>query len=298
MTTEHALHQATPEFRDYLEDEVVRAFRRERRRGLARTVMIVLVSVGIGSSGGLAAAQARDGARRDSLLASAMAEAAMVAVRLDLARATASDAAAKARVGVVMPASLTVAEAGLRSVEAQARRAQLNIEEIRLSSEPPRDELNAPLVGGRDFVLERTRLDLVAAQQRLSVAEQAAEEAQRRNRVGAGTEIERLAAELELARARAAFGALAERQSLRQEYHAKATPADQMIRRLRRTELRLDVQAAQLAVKLASERQALVKKQQAVGLVDRIEVLKAELELSERQHELQLLVRQLQQVGS
>jgi hypothetical protein len=296
--TEHALHQATPEFRDYLEDEVVRAFRRERRRGLARTATIVLVSVAIGSSGGLAAAQARDSARRDSLLASAKAELAMVAVRLDLARATATDAAAKARVGVVMPTTLMAAEASLRAAEAQARRAQLNVDEIRLSSEPPRDELNAPLVVGRDFVLERIRTDLVVAQQRLGVAEQALAEAQRRQRVGAGSEIERLDAELEAARARAAFGALAERQSLRQEYHAKGTAPDQMIRRLRRTELRLDVQAAQVAVQLASERQALVKKREAVGLVDRIEVLKAELELSERQHELQLLVRQLQQVGS
>jgi len=297
VMTDDTRHHPTPEFRDYLEGEVARTFRRERARRRLRTAALVVVSAALGSSGGLAAAQIRDAPRRDSLLAAATAEAGLVALRLDLARAAAADVATKVKVGVLAPASLAAVEADLRAVEAQAMRARLNVDEIRASSQPPRDELNAPLVDGRDFVLERIRLDLLGAQQRLSAAERTLEEATRRARVGAETELSRLEAELTVARARAALGALAQRQSLRREFLEKGTAGEQLVRRLRKAELRLDAQVAQQAVRLASERLDLVRKQQAVGRVDQIEVLKAELELRERQLELQLLARQLQQIG-
>jgi hypothetical protein len=258
---------------------------------------VVLAAVALGSTGGLAAAQLRDGARRDSLLAAATADLAMAAVRLDLARAVAEDVGAKVRTGVLAPGSLVAAEAELRAMEAQAARAQSRVDEIRLSSQPPRDELNAPLVNGRDFVLERIRLDLFDAQQRLTAAERAREEAARRVRIGAEGALSLLEAELDVARARAALGAGAERQSLRREFLEKGTAGDQLVRRLRQAQLRLDAHVAQHAVRLAEERLALARRQHAAGVVEQIEVLKAELEMRERQLELQLLARELQQIG-
>ena len=64
-------------------------------------------------------------------------------------------------------------------------RARYNIEEITATSQPPRDELSAPLVGGRDFVKDRIMLDLAAAQERLTTAEKVYSETERRARVGA-----------------------------------------------------------------------------------------------------------------
>src|SRR5688500_7516131 len=78
----------------------------------------------------------------------------------------------------------------------RAARAQLNSEEIEASSQPPRDDLNAPLVGGRDFVTERIRLDLANAQHWLVVAERALATADRRVRVGAVSDLARAEAQL------------------------------------------------------------------------------------------------------
>ena len=295
--TADVIHQPTPEFRDYLEDEVARAFRRHRGAGRGRVAALLGVALALGASGSLATAQLRDGARRDSLLAAATADAAMVAVRLDLARAVAADVGAKVRSGVLAPASLAAAEADLRAVEAQAMRARLNIDEIRASAQPPRDELNAPLVDGRDFVLARLQLDLLGAQQRLGAAERALEETARRVRVGAEGELSAAEAELAVARARAALGALAERQTLRREFVERGTAGDQLVRRLRQAELRLDAHVAQQAVRLAQERLALARRQHAIGHLDQIELLRAELALRERELELQLLARELQQLG-
>lgn len=290
-------HLPTAEFRDYLEGEVVRAFRRHRGMRRLRSVAIVLASLALGSSAGIAAAQIRDGARRDSLLEAATAELQMAGLRLELARTVAADVSAKVDIGVLAPASLAAAEADLRAAEVQAMRARTNVEEIRASSQPPRDELNAPLVGGRDFVMERIQLDLLGAQQRLTAAERVLDEMTRRTRLGLEQEPARLEAELEVTRARAALGVLAERQRLRREWVERQTPADQLVRRLREAELRFDAMVAQQALQLAEQRLALVRQQRDVGLVGEIEVLKAELEMRERQLELQSIARQLQEVS-
>lgn len=290
------LYAPTAEFRDYLEGEVVRTFRRDRMRGRLRTAMLVIASIVLGTSGGIATAQVRDSARRDSLLASANAELGVAAVRLDLARAVASDAQAKVLTGAGTPTSAAMADANLRAVEAQALRAKLNVDEIRLSALAPRDELNAPLVGDRDFVAERIRADLFAAQQRLTAAEAARDEVARRVRLGTAEEIEWLEAEAEVARARGVFGTLAQRQLLRREFREKGTSPEQLVRRLRVAELRFQVLAAQEGLKLATARLARIREQRAAGAADQIEVLKAELEMRELQREVQLMVEQMRQL--
>src|SRR5215218_1881570 len=109
MTT-HDMHRPTPEFRDHLDRELTRALRRQShaatetieaigdlshdlsrptarqrqqqsRRWLS-VAAVALMSVALGTTAGLASAQMRDGARRDSLLEAARADAALVALRL------------------------------------------------------------------------------------------------------------------------------------------------------------------------------------------------------------------------
>ncbi|HLV25445.1 MAG TPA: hypothetical protein VKZ41_03980 [Gemmatimonadales bacterium] len=289
-------HLPSAEFRDYLEDEVVRAFRRDRRSGSLRALGVVLLSIALGSSAGIAAAQIRDGARRDSLLQAAMAELSLSALRLDLARTVAADISSKVAIGLLSHVVASDAEADLRAAEAEAMHAKANVDEIRASSQPPRNELNAPLVDGRDFVLERIRYDLLGAQQRLTAAERALDEMTRRVRIGADSEMARLAIEHEATRARAALGVLAERQRLRLEWVEKQTPVEQLVRRLRQSELRFDAMVADKALELARQRLVLARQLHAVGQVEQIEVLKAELEVREREIELQQIARQLQQV--
>lgn len=304
MTTDDT-HAPTKEFVDHLEWEVVSAFRREtrldeqrrsRQTPWLRAAAVVLVSLAIGATAGLASAQMRDGARRDSLLDAAKADAALAALRLDLAQQQAADAKRKADVGAITVQSLLDAEAQLRLMEALAMRAKYNIDEINASALPPRDDLGAPLVKGRDFVKDRIQLDLFAAQQRLTALEAAQTEAERRVRVGAALQATQIEAQGEVLRARAALAALAARLNLRKEFLEKGTPVDELSRRLREAELRGDAYTAQQSLSLAQARLALIEKQRSAGVVGDVELLSAQLQVREQQIELQRLSERLRAV--
>lgn len=292
MTTD-MMHRPSPEFREYLEGEITRAFRRERSFARFRSFAIAAACLTAGTTAGLASAQIRESAQRDSILEVALTDMSLAALRLDLARARHVDVSTKAKVGLVGPASVASAESELRSMEAAAVRAKLNVDEIRATSLPPRDDLNAPLAGARDFVTERLQLDLLVAQQRLTAAEQELAEIERRVRVGAVGELGVLDARLEVARARAALGTLAERRKLRGEFIAQNTPVDQLMRRFQQARLRHEAFVAQEAVKVATQRLEAIRKQHTVGAASELDLLRAEVELKERQAELQLLARQL-----
>ena len=296
MTSE-IMHQPTPEFRDFLEGEIVREYRRDRSFARLRFAAILLGTLAAGTTAGLASAQIRENAQRDSLLQTAQSELWLVALRLELSRATLADVKSKHQVGIVGRASLATAEAEMRQMEAQAARANLNVEEIRASALPPRDDLNAPLVGTRDFVTERIQLDLFTAQQRLTAAEQTLAEAEDRWRVGAVPELAVHDAKVEVTRARSALGVMAERRKLRKEFIDQGTPGDQLNRRLQHAQVRFDAMVAQEAVTVLRQRVDALRKQRAVGAAEELDVLRAELELKEREVELQLLARQLRELA-
>lgn len=304
--TNDTMNTPTPEFRTQLESEISRAWRRETRLGIQRRepgrrrlrgAGLLAACLALGAVSGILSAQARDFVRRDSLLDAAQAELAIMSLRLQLTQAQLNDAAKKASIGALDPDGVMAAESELQAMEMRVKRAQLNIQEIGISSQPPRDDLNAPLVGGRDFVTERIQLDLANAQHRLRAAERALEAVERRVRMGAVSELERGQAQLEVARANAALAAMAERLSLRREFIEKATPAEELARRLETAQLRQDVRVAQQSLELARARAANVERQRAVGAATELDAMRAQVEVKEREIDLSRLVAQLRRLG-
>ena len=305
MTSE-STNSPSPAFRSQLEWEVTRAFRREARLGARkrerrqrwlRAAMLAVVSVAVGATAGLASAQVRESARRDSLLDAAKAELSLTQLRLQLAQAAFADVTKKIKIGAASSEGLVQAERDLRSMEARLAKSQLNILEIQATSLAARDELNAPLVNGRDFVLERIQFDLQEAQQQLVAAEAAFSNTESRFRAGVATELARAEAQLDLERARRALALLAERMTLRREFVQRATPADQLTTRLGATELRLDALLAQKTLELSRSRLEMVEKQRAIGAAEEIDVMRARLEVKERELDLQRLAIQLQRLN-
>jgi hypothetical protein len=296
MTTE-IKHQPTPEFRDYLEGEITREFRRHRSFARLRFATIVLATLAAGTTAGLASAQVRQGAQRDSLLETAESDLALIGARLRMAQQILNDFEAREKVGAVGRNAVVDATAELRQIEALAMKAKLNVDEIRASAFPPRDDLNAPLVGGRDFVNERLQFDLFLGQQRLTAAEQALAEKERQARAGTTSEFQVLEAGLRVSRERAALGVLVERRTLRKEFVDQGTAGDELNRRFRHAQVRFDVSVAQQSVKLLQQRVQALQKMRAVGSASEVDVLRAELELKERELELQMLARQLRELA-
>ena len=182
-------------------------------------------------------------------------------------------------------------------MEARLAKSQLDIEEIRATSLAPRDELNAPLVNGRDFVLERIQFDLREAQQQLVAAEAALANTESRFRTGIATQVSQAEAQFEVERARRALALLAERVNLRREFVERATPADQLTTRLGATEVRLDALLAQTALELARLRLSYIENQRAIGSAEEVDVLRARVDVKERELVLQRLAAQLKRLS-
>jgi hypothetical protein len=300
-------HRPDAQFREQLEWEVARAFRRRRRLAASqrarslnhlRAAAIVVVSVALGASATLASAQIRTDARRDSLLDAARADATLAAARVQIARAELAEVSRKVQVGAAGASEERDAQTDLRAMEAQAARAQYNIEEITAGSQAPRDDLTAPLVGGRDFVKDRLQLDLMVAQQLLTKREAARADAERRARLGAGSEVAQLEAESAVSRARANLAVLAERLTLRQEFLQRGTSAEVLARKLNEFQVKQDVMVVQSELSAARARLDLVERQQRVGAASDVDLLRAQLEVKQRELDLQQLGQRLQRMGA
>lgn len=288
-------HLPTPAFRDVLERGVVRAFRREdeidRLRSGARTrrmraAAMILVSLGVGASAGLASAQVRDAQRLDSLLGAATLDTNLVAMRLQLVRAQLDELQKRVNVGLLDKSVLVPTEIKVHAAEAELARSRFNIQETKATKMPPRDDLNAPLVNGRDYVMDRLQLDAYPLQDAYNAAREAQAEAERRVRVGVGTEFDRLDADSAFAVARSAIGVASIRIQLRKEFLEKGTPIDQLGHRLAQTRVQLEALLAQDLLKIAQQRVALLEKRHAVGADDDLALLKARVSLKERELEL------------
>jgi hypothetical protein len=291
------MHLPTAEFREYLEGEITREFRRHRSFARLRLTAVLLGTLAAGTTAGLASAQIRQGAQRDSLLETALSDMALVVLRLEMTKKLMEDFEVRLKAGAVGPSVLANAQSEHRQMEALAARAKLNVDVIRASSLPPRDDLNAPRVGGRDFVAERVQIDLFLAQQRLTAAEQAQAEAERQSRVGTVGELAVLEAGLKVIKERAALGTLAERQKLRKEFIDQGTAGDQLNRRYQQAQVRLDAYVAQETVNVLRRRLDAVRKQHAAGTATELDLLRAEYEFKEKEYEFQMLARQLRELA-
>jgi hypothetical protein len=276
--TDHE-HRPTAEFRDYMDWEIQRAFGRDRLYRRLRLAAVIVASLTVGVTAGLAPAQVRQDSARDSLLLAADADLRLAQLRLDLARAQHDKERQMIAVGALNSAAKT--EMQVRDIQAEVARIQTDMAEIKATGQSPRNELNAPAVKGEDFVSRRVDLQLMAAEARLRAAEQEITEAGRRMNVGMITKVHELEARVDMMRARRDFAVLAEKRALRREFLEKQTPVDQLAQRLERAELQQDIGLAQTEVELAHQRLSALQKSLAAGAIGELEVMRANLELRE-----------------
>lgn len=290
-------HEPAPEFREYLDWELSRAFGHARMSRRLRMSAALLVALALGTTGGLASAQMRENAQLDSLLAAARADATLVSARAQAARAVVAEEQRQVAAGMRSTESLSNAEAEAREADSELARTALNIDEIKGTAKAPRDELNAPLVNGRDFVKDRLQLRLMLAQQAIASAERSRDEAARRVRVGLASEMTGLDAELDVARARRDLAVLVERMALRREFVEKGTAVAELTRRLQKAEVTQDLAVAQRAMQVAQQRATLLERQWKVGLAQELDLMRAKVDVKEREIELQRLIRRLDELS-
>jgi hypothetical protein len=299
-------HEPTPEFRAHLEWQIETALRRESRLvapvtsppGRWLAALVVVGALAVGGIGGVASERVQDARDRDRLIESVRSEQALAQLRVDLARADYQDARRRFEVGTADRESLEAAERRLREMETALAKLQLDIEEIRATSAAPRSELDAPLVGDRDFVRERLALELENAQRALVAAERAVEDARGRVEVGTGTRAALLQTEAQLAQARSEMQRLRAMLDMRQRALRGEIKAEELARSVRRTTVTLQLERAQRELLIARQRVQELRRSVEVGMATPLDFKRAEVELLEREVELKRLREELEKLGA
>jgi outer membrane protein TolC len=299
-------HDPVPEFRARLEWQVETALRRQTRLSAPvggsvqrlRGVFMVLVALAVGGLAGVASGQVQDARQRDVLVENARSEESLVRLRLDLARADYQEARRRFEIGTAGRETVLDAERQMRAMEMALKRIQLDIEEIRATSAAPRNELHAPLVGQRDFVKDRLALELDTAQHALVAAEQAVAQAKERFDIGMATRAAQLQAEAELASARAHMQLVRATLDLRQRSLQEKMSAEELAAALRRMELTLQRERVQRELEIARGRVEEVRRRVSTGLAEQLELKRAEVDLLEREIELQRVRRELEMLAA
>ena len=298
-------HAPRPEFRAALEQDLVGALRRETRFApynrvarstRIRTVMLIVIGAVLGVGCGYASAQVRESQTRSELLSAAEASLKIASLRVEIAHDRLTRIQRMAEAGVVTRRELTSAESEVRTMELVLAQAQLDIEEIRASSAPPRPELWAPLVSGRDFVRQRLQLRAALTQQHLTDAEGAVKAAEDRLRAGVVGALPMQEAMAGLKLAQQEMADLALQLTLRQQFVEDKIDAATISQRQKVNEVQNSLAILESQSKIAEWRAQLSRERYRVGSGTEIELKRAELDLLELQAKLAQLTSELRAI--
>ncbi|HSQ79026.1 MAG TPA: hypothetical protein VLN41_00385 [Candidatus Bathyarchaeia archaeon] len=269
------------------------ALRPARHRiAVPRPVAVAVVLAGIvlaGVAGIKAAEIVRDSWRKRIEVAKAETEVRLEQASLRSRQGLTAKVEEHFALGLVSEGDLLIAKTSQQRTALDLERARLNLAEVRRSGEAPRDEIYAPLVGGRDFVTERLRLDLREAELGLQVLAARAKQLEARRRVGLVPPEQSRSAERDVAARKDRIEEIGQRLELRKRFLGGGISAIQAEVAGRLAGARAGLAAAQSKVKDLEERLARADAQLAVGMVpadevealrDGLDIAKAELELA------------------
>lgn len=196
---------------------------------LARFALAAALLLGglvAGAGGVVAAEKAQLGARRLALLARTDVLIELAERKREFAAEAVAEAERAVAAGIATDGEAAAARGRLEAAETEVARLTLDHEEIVAAAAPPRNDLGAPLVGGRDFVAERLQLDLAAAARRRERAAAAAALAAQLVSAGVATSETGLAAAGEEKAAIASVEGVALRLDLRARFLSGEMSAD------------------------------------------------------------------------
>jgi hypothetical protein len=158
------------QFVDRLEWQLSSEYRRTNRLtsstgkiSVSRRMVAIVVAVGILMTGVAvtkAADYIKDSWRKKIELARIETELELKKVRLRSVTDLAAKVKTRVSNGLIREDEYQAMKTAVKNAELDLERSVLNIEEVRMSGEIPRNELYAPLVGGRDFVSERLNIEI------------------------------------------------------------------------------------------------------------------------------------------
>ena len=174
------------------------------------------------------------------------------------------------------------------NAELDFQRSLLNLDEVKASGEIPRNELYAPLVGGRDFVSERLEMEKEAVEldlEQLNIQLGRLTQLVEQNLVR-GDEMNQMQAEI--ANRKMMVDKIQERLDLRTRFLTREITAQEVEIEDRMTGAERNLHLAQSKVDSLSEQLKRLKTLEAQGAISHMEVMQAQYALDAAQAELKL----------
>jgi len=297
-----SIHEPTPEFERYLEWQVTAAVRRQNRfahpsasgfRTRVRAMAVVVASISLGAGVVMASGRLQQDQQSQVLTVQQQGELQLAETQLTLAQKNLDDTKRLTELHLVPSDDMATAQRNVQTATITIQRIRLNIEEVRMSGHPVQDDVTAPLVNGRDFVLERLELDKSIAAAAATEAEKRLQAMQSRYDVGLVSQMAVSDARTALVRCTSDMKTIDEKIALRRRFISGGlSPTDATRQRLliaAQNELR----SAEAALELATQRFAEIDRLKQAAAAGELDALKAQIEVLSRRQDVQRLRERL-----
>ena len=224
-------HEPNEEFVEKLEWQIGREVRRRNRaanaprwttwspaKAFATVAGLMLISMIIGGAAVAAAYEAQNNQRRDQLKSNFEQRLDLAKRRLAVLTDQVQTTEQRVAVGIANNADLLEARIKVAEADAEVKVIDLQIAEIQLTGQEPRDELSSPLVSGRDFVSLRLRSEMSVPRMSLTLEQTRLQDAQKRFEIGVGDAIAVETARVRMLEVQAALDTFDKKLGIRQKF--------------------------------------------------------------------------------
>jgi hypothetical protein len=256
------------------------------RRLVAAACMVGVLMTGVAMT--KAADYIKDSWRKKIEIARVETEVELKRVHLVSIREMASEVKMRVANGLIREDEYKLINLAAENAELDFQRSLLNLDEVKASGEIPRNELYAPLVGGRDFVSERLEMEKEAVEldlEQLNIHMGRLTQLVEQNLVRRD-EMDQMQAEI--ANRKMMVDKIQERLDLRTRFLTREITAQEVEIEDRMTGAERNLHLAQSKVDSLSEQLKRLKTLEAQGAISHMEVMQAQYALDAAQAELKL----------
>jgi hypothetical protein len=265
------------------------------RRMVAIALLVGVLTTGVAVI--KAAEYIKDSWRKGIEIARVGTEVQLKKAHLESTRELAARAGTLAASGLIQEEESQVLKLGVEKAALDLDRSLLNLDEVKASGVAPRDELYAPVLGGRDFVSERLKIQTKDVERDLALLASRLDRSRRLVEVGAisGEDVDQIQAEI--AARQAMIDETRKRIDLRKRYVAGEVTAQEVEIGDQMAIAEKTLRQAQTKVDSLMKQMERSKAQEAVGLISPRETSQLRYALDAAQAELKLAALEVDVLG-
>jgi len=291
-------YEPNSQFLERLEWQLSSEYRRTNRLkppsgkiAVPRSMVAVTLAVGLLMTGVAvtkAADYIKDSWKKKIEIARVETEAELKKVHLESIREMASDVKTRVSNGLIREDEYQAMKLAVENAELDLKRSLLNLEEVKMSGDIPRNELYAPLVGGRDFVSERLiieKMEVELVMEQLGIHLERIKQLVEQSMVR-GDEMNQI--QMELANRKVMIDKIQQRLDLRARFLAGEIAAQEVEIQERMSGAERNLHLAQSKVDALNEQLKRLKTLEVQGEISHMEVVQLQYALDAAQAQLKL----------